>query len=80
MDARAVEVRTVSIELNGGRRLSLSRFTDPATGRDLLTLAEGWPGDAPMPGARGEALELPGAVVPELVEALEALAGEGDEP
>lgn len=66
-------VRTVTVELGGGRVLTASRFRDPTTGRDVLTLAEGWPEDGSTPGRRGEAVEVPGSSLPEVVEAIEAL-------
>lgn len=74
--ARTVKLRTATVDLDGGRRLSVSRYSDPATDRDLLTLAEGWAEDGPLPGRRGTTLELPGGALPELIEALRGLDGE----
>lgn len=74
MDARTVEVRTVEVELGGGRRLHAVRFRDG--GRDRLTLATTFDEETPVPGAREGALELPGGVLPELLQALEALTQE----
>lgn len=68
-----MEVRTVTVQLGGGRRLILSRFNDPDTGRDVVTLAEGWPGEPPQPGRQGESIELSASLLPEIVEALRGL-------
>lgn len=74
MGARTVKTRTTVVELGAGRRLSVCRFTDPATGRDVVTLAEGWPEDGtPLPGRRGDALEVPGDALGELIQALREL-------
>jgi len=74
MDARTAEVRTVEVELGGGRRLHAVRFRDG--GRDRLTLATSFDEETPVPGVRDGALELPGRVLPEVVDALSALAEE----
>lgn len=76
MKARTVEARVVTIVVAGNRVVHISRFTDPTNGRDVLTISEGWQEDGPMPGPRGETLELPGAILGELVEGLREL----DEP
>lgn len=77
MAAETVEVRTRTVELSGGRVLHLSRFRDPATGRDRLTLVKGWTDSSPLPPTPdGDAVEVPGRVLGELVEALQALEGD----
>lgn len=67
-------VQTRRVELTGGRVLHVSRFVDPGTGRDRLTLVRGWEDSSPLPPSPDRAaLELPGERLPELVEALREL-------
>lgn len=75
-EAQIIETRVITIEVGGNRVVYVTRFTDPTTGRDVLSLSEGWRDDGPMPGPTGATLELPGAVTSELIAALEELEGE----
>lgn len=69
-------VTTRSVDLGAGRVLHVSRFQDPATSRDRVTLVRGWTDSSPLPpGPDGEALEVPGDVLPDLLEALRELEG-----
>jgi len=67
-------VTTRSVDLRGGRVLHVSRFRDPATARDRVTLVKGWTDSSPLPSSPdGQAVELAGKHLPALVDALREL-------
>lgn len=68
-----VEVRTEKIDLGGGSVLHVSRFRDPATDRDRLTLVRGFDDRSPLPTDPECMVDLPGGATEELVDALRAL-------
>lgn len=69
-------VRTVTLDLEGGQRLRVSRYTEPGSGRSVLTLSRTWqedPVDFPTRGPH--VLTLPADCTGALVEALQELGG-----
>lgn len=70
-------VRTVRIELAGGREVRAGLWPGENGDPGEIVLRTSWP-EEPVGGRREDSLRLPADALPELREALEAL--DGDEP
>lgn len=76
MDATTTELRSATVELDGGQVVHVCRHRDGS--RDVLSLVKGWNDASPLPAApESDVVELPGSKAGELIEALKAVGGDG---